>query len=76
MDWITGLLASEIKNGQIFDVIFIIIDCFNYMVLFLVCQTTIDIVKFVETIYWKVDMCFGPLSNIVNDRDFRIINGF
>jgi hypothetical protein len=76
MDWITGLPASETRNGQVFDAILIMVDRFSRIALFLACQTTMDAAEFAETIYREVDMRFGPPSNIVSDRDSRITNGF
>ena len=35
-----------------------------------------DVVEFIETVYKEVEMRFGPLTNIVNDQDFRITSRF
>ncbi len=76
MDWITSLPALETRNGQVFDVIFTMVNRFNRIVLFLTYQTIIDATKFIEMIYRKIDIRFSPPSNIVNDRDSRITNRF
>ncbi len=68
--------ALETKNGQVFDAIFIMVNRFNRIALFLTYQTTIDTTEFAKTIYRKIDIRFGLLSNIINDRDSRITNGF
>ena len=76
IDWITGLLLLKTKDSQIYNDILTVVDRFNCIALFITCQNITNTVEFVEMVYKEVEIRFGPLTNIVNDRDSRITSRF
>ena len=75
MNFVISLLLSKFKN-VIYNVILIIINRFTKIIKYLFMKITIDVITLTKIFYNKIIYRYNILNDIVNNRDFIIINNF
>lgn len=68
MDFITGVPYSKNSDGVEFDAIFVVVDRFTKMALYIPCQKTIDASELADLFIKHVTARFGNPQSIVSDR--------
>jgi hypothetical protein len=76
MDFITGLPISKNRYGTEFDSIFVVINRFTKITLYIPCKKTIDAAELVDIFIDKITSCFGNPESIVSDRGIIFTSKF
>jgi hypothetical protein len=76
MDFITGLPISKNYYSIEFDFIFVIVDRFIKIVLYIPCKKTIDATKLTNIFIDKIISCFRNPESIIFDRGIIFTSKF
>jgi hypothetical protein len=76
MDFIIGLLISKSRYNIEFDFIFVIINRFTKIVLYIPCKKTIDTAKLTNIFINKIIFCFRNPEFIIFDKGIIFTSKF
>jgi hypothetical protein len=76
MDFIIGVPESVDRQGTGFDAVFVVVDRFTKMALYIPCKKTIDVAELADLFINKVTSKFSNPYSIVSDRGTLFMSKF